>query len=496
MRDGFHVALGLLLVTAPLVLTTPARADAPAQRVVSACERGMFDLDCACVAAEFEDAAAGAKSADRTTLASMVSVMLGIEPDPDTMDLTAIANLGDRLNTLEDLTNQCAASAAAVPAPAPEQNDARVARACRNYPGSIDCGCVADTYDNAAAGTSPAQRAAIADLTITNLGGAVSADLSQLAERNRLLGELGDQVQPLNDLDAVCPGPLPAGAAPSSLAQAEGYPDPVSDRPALRQVGAACMDSDFDLDCGCVGDALIEACPTRQAASAPAAAPSQDSVVSACQQGGLPLDCQCVADRFDAAVESRPAAGRAYASAVAATALHGTPARAVTDFPPETALQYAELADQLTDPRTGLVAPACVDGTTPGLQAARAAGERSAGLPGGDLTARASAGDWRDAVRMECQGFGNTAAYCGCRSELYAQNLSSPEARLMGEMIRRYARYSLGQIGHEAVDAERVAADLGYAPDTVRPMLNRIENVRSSESLATQAALICHPFRR
>lgn len=63
--------LRALLVLLVSVAPAPALADGPAQHVVSACDRGMFDLDCACVATRFEAAAQGASTRERQTLAGI-----------------------------------------------------------------------------------------------------------------------------------------------------------------------------------------------------------------------------------------------------------------------------------------------------------------------------------------------------------------------------------------------------------------------------------------
>ena len=105
-----HRLLRALLILVLSLAPAPAFADAASRHVVSACDRGMFDLDCGCVAAQFEAAAQGASGPERGTLAGLTGTMLGIEPDPALMDMSVFVAVAERLNALEDLTEVCAAT--------------------------------------------------------------------------------------------------------------------------------------------------------------------------------------------------------------------------------------------------------------------------------------------------------------------------------------------------------------------------------------------------
>lgn len=519
--------LRALLVLLLSVAPAPALADGPAQHVVSACDRGMFDLDCACVATRFEAAAQGASTRERQTLAGMTGVMLGIEPDPAFMDMSVIVSVTERLNTLDDLTDACAAQ----PLPAGQLTeaaiDAEVGAVCARYPAPIDCGCVDAAYQIAAEGTDLEQRQAVADLAIHNLNGAPPSDLRRLAEINRLLRGLDAQIEPLNDVAQTCarPASLPA-AAPARVTRRVS---PSS----LQDIRQACNQSEFDLDCGCVGDvysrtaagadseeqaglarvtiaslgganaisetpvpvlerisgrmgdlmpdALQEACPAPAGRRAAPAGAQTAFVEAACRESAFPLDCQCMADGFAQASGALDELDRAFVADVLVSSLFGTPQQAVSDYPPGRALANMDLADQLTDYDTGL-ARTCTDPGDGDLLAARRAGERVAQ----SLAAPVPGADWRQAVRADCESFGNAPGLCACQAEVMGQHLSPPERELMGESFR-----SAGQGINVSADP-RFA---GLSAAEVRGMQNRVNRVMSSERIRFEADLVCAPLR-
>jgi len=519
--------LRALLVLLVSVAPAPALADGPAQHVVSACDRGMFDLDCACVATRFEAAAQGASTRERQTLAGMTGVMLGIEPDPAFMDMSVIVSVTERLNALDDLTDACAAQ----PVPAGQLTeaaiDAEVSAVCARYPAPIDCGCVDTAYREAAEGAGLEQRQAIAELTIHNLNGAPPADLGRLAEINRLLRGFETQIGPLNEVAQTCatPASLPAAAPARVIGRAASA--------LLQDVRQACIQSEFDLDCGCVGDAysrvatgadreeqaglarvaiaslggentisetpvpvleriagrmgdlmpdaLQEACPAPSERRAAPACAQTAFVEAACRDSAFPLDCRCMADGFAQAIGALDGPDRAFVADVLVSSLFGTPQQPVSDYPPNRALANMDLADRLTDYDTGL-ARTCTDPGDGDLLAARRAGERVAQSP----AAPVSGTDWRQAVRADCESFGNAPGLCACQAEVMGQHLSPRERELMGESFR-----SAGQGMNASADPR--FSDLSAAE--LRGMQNRVNRVMSSERIQFEADLVCAQLR-
>lgn len=518
-----HGLLVLLLSAAPV----PALADGASQHVVSACDRGMFDLDCACVAAQFEAAAQGASGPERGTLAGLTGTMLGIEPDPALMDMSVFVAVTERLNALEDLTEVCAAQ----PLPAGQLTeaviDAEVSAVCARYPAPIDCGCVDTAYRAAAAGTDLEQRQAVAELTIHNLNGAPPSDLGRLAEINRLLRGLDAQIEPLNDVAQTCARPASLPAAASARVTRRASPS------SLQDVRQACNQSEFDLDCGCVGDVysrtaagadseeqaglaqvtiaslggentisetpvpvlerisgrmgdlmpdtLQEACPAPPQRGAEPAGAQTAFVQAACRESAFPLDCRCMADGFAQASGTLDELDRAFIADVLVSSLFEAPRQAVSDYPPGRALANMDLADQLIDHDTGL-ARTCTDPGDTDLLAARRAGERVAR----SSAAPVSGTDWRQAVRADCESFGNAPGLCACQAEVMGQHLSPRERELMGESFR-----SAGQGMNASADPR--FSDLSAAE--LRGMQNRVNRVMSSERIQFEADLVCAQLR-
>lgn len=516
-----------LVVLALSLMPAPAFADPPAQHVASACDRGMFDLDCSCVVAEFESAAQGATGPERGTLASITGTMLGIEPDPALMDMSALMTVMDRVNALEDLTDTCAAQAVPASQMTEGMIDDQVRAACSRYPAQIDCGCVETTYQVAAIGTDLEQRQAVADLTIHNLNGAPPADMSRVAEINQLLRGHDAQIEPLNDVARNCaaaatpPTPAPASADLDLTAASRG------------DILQACRDSDMGLDCGCVGrrysrisagsdaeeqaglarvaiaavggenriaetptpvleriadrmgglmtDALLDACPAPAETSTTPPGGQTAFVLSACQNSGLPLACQCVADGFRNASGALSDIDRAFVADALVTSLYETPQRPVSDYPPNRALANMDLVDRLTDGDAGL-ARSCTDTSAPNLVAARRAGERVAASgvssPGGN--------GWREAVRADCESFGNSPGLCACQAEVMGQHLSGSERELMGMNYR-----TAGQ----DVNLAESPQFAGMSEAELRAMQRRVNDIMSSERIQFEADLVCHALR-
>ena len=519
-----HRLLRALLILVLSLAPAPAFADAASRHVVSACDRGMFDLDCSCVAAQFEAAAQGASGPERGTLAALTGTMLGIEPDPALMDMSVFVAVAERLNALEDLTEVCAATSTPARQLSQSAIDAEVAAVCGRYPAPIDCACVNETYQTAAAGTDLEQRQAVADLTIHNLNGAPPSNLGRLAEINRLLRGFETQIGPLNEVAQVCALPLTPAAQPSQSSVTTS---------ALPDVRQACRQSDLDLDCGCVGeafstvaagsdadeetalarvaiaslggenriaetplpvlerisgrmdalmpDAFLDACPAPTG-RAPAPAGSRTRFVeTACRESSLPLDCQCLADGFADASGHLADPDQALVADVLVSSLFQTPSRPVSDYPPNRTLANMDLVDRLTDYDTGL-ARTCTDPNLPSLIAARQAGARVAASP----AAPVPGSGWRQAVRADCEAFGNSPGLCACQAEVMGQHLSPQEQELMGQSFR------------SAGNGMNVSADprfAGMSEAELRGMQTRVNRVMSSERIRFEADLVCAPLR-